>query len=140
MVVAYIGWRPGKVLLRRLPGTSLVVLSATLAIAAVLFYTFGLGYATLETGTSLGDDPAGIGRRAPRLAWHRPPVALLFPVVASLMPLLARGRRSALLLRSLAALGLLGFVVLGAFSVGLLFLPSTVLMVVAALRWHKSIR
>lgn len=58
--------------------------------------------------------------------WH---VATpLVPVIASLLPLLARSRQSALGLRTVACAVMLGFAWLGLASVGLFFLPAVLFM------------
>jgi hypothetical protein len=52
----------------------------------------------------------------------------LIPVLASLLPLLARSRQSALALRTVACVVMLGFAWLGLASVGLFFLPGALFM------------
>jgi len=65
--------------------------------------------------------------------WASVAIVAVPPVVVSAMPLLPRGRRTALVLRSAAAVLLWGWVVLGALSVGIFYLPSAILMLIAAI-------
>lgn len=65
--------------------------------------------------------------------WASLAVVAVPPLVASALPLLSRGRRTALVLRTVAAVLLWGWVVLGALSIGIFYLPSAILMLVAAI-------
>jgi hypothetical protein len=56
----------------------------------------------------------------------------LIPVLCCLLPLAARNRSTALLLRAVGAVGLLVFVAAAAASIGLFFLPSAILMICSA--------
>lgn len=64
--------------------------------------------------------------------WPAP--TLLFPVLVSVLPLVARTQESAVKLRWTAAALLLAFVVLGLMSVGMFFLPALLAMLLAAER------
>jgi hypothetical protein len=58
---------------------------------------------------------------------------LLLPVAVSALPLWVGGGRAALLVRLVATLLLVGFVVVGVMSVGAFYLPGAVLMGISAL-------
>jgi len=65
--------------------------------------------------------------------WASVAIVALPPLAVSALPLLPRGRRTALVLRTVAAVLLWGWVVLGALSVGIFYLPSALLMLIAAI-------
>ena len=65
--------------------------------------------------------------------WASVAIVAVPPLAASALPLLPRGRRTALVLRTVAAVLLWAWVVLGALSVGIFYLPSAILMLIAAI-------
>ena len=65
--------------------------------------------------------------------WASVAVVAVPPLVASALPLLPRGRRRAFVLRTVAAVLLWAWGVLGALSVGIFYLPSAILMLIAAI-------
>ena len=66
------------------------------------------------------------------VTWDAEP-SLAFPVVVSGFPLLARTRLLRIAFRSIAAVLLFLFVVIGVFTVGHLFVPATLAMVLSVL-------
>jgi hypothetical protein len=62
-----------------------------------------------------------------------PVPTMLVPVAASLLPLAARGERSTRVLRLVSLLLLVLVVFAGMLSVGMLFVPATLIMAVAAI-------
>lgn len=66
------------------------------------------------------------------VTWDAEP-SLAFPVVASAFPLLARTRLLRIAFRSIAVILLFLFVVIGMFTVGRLFVPATLAMVLSVL-------
>lgn len=65
--------------------------------------------------------------------WASVAIVAVPPLAVSALPLLSRGRRTALVLRTAAAILLWAWVVLGALSVGIFYLPSAILMLIAAI-------
>ena len=66
------------------------------------------------------------------VTWDAEP-SLAFPVVASAFPLLARTRLLRIAFRGIAAVLLMLFVIIGMMSVGHLFMPATLAMVLSVL-------
>jgi hypothetical protein len=89
-----------------------------------------IGGTKLQLGVGTGD--GNIGPAEPHARQGGPPRALLFPVLLALLALFAPTQRTAVLFRSVAALGLFAFSLIAIMSVGIFFMPSAVFMATAA--------
>jgi hypothetical protein len=111
----------------------LVVLAFGFAVGAGAFLWFGPVMQVARTERSLGDGATGSAMWSAASLWRTSRLAavLVVPLLLTALPLAGRERESRAL-RIVSAAGLLAFVVVGAASIGLLFLPSALLMVAAA--------
>lgn len=123
----------------KVPATWAVVASLALAVIAAAYLLVVPTYAAESTTIMLG--PAGPGAPVSTRSestlleaegWSAL-VPVLIPVILSAAPLLLNGTRYAAPARLLAAVLLLGFVVIAGFSIGLFYLPNAVAMLLAAL-------
>lgn len=118
------------------PGHSLVIASIVLAVLASLYLLLAPGYHTEAMRVELGGGPPVTTRdRATLLVVEGWKVVrlLLLPILISAVPLFLRATSAALAVRSLAALLLVGFVLLGLASIGFFYFPSAIAMGIAAL-------
>lgn len=119
---------------RKLAGTRIVIAAlAVNALTTVLLLRAPLYGSSASTATSDGRLTARTDSATlfDVNGWNAI-VPLLIPVLIAGLPLLAPSRRPAVLGRSMSAFILLAFVVLGAMTVGLFYLPSALLMTIAA--------